>query len=79
MIPTAPLAQIKNKPLPKALADAILNRFEEAFRVTILKVSPVPKRRVPANRKSEKVQLTSVLNCMAIKGIISKNMVAMAI
>ena len=34
-----------------------------------IKIKPVPKRRTPAKRKSNNFQFTSLVNCIAIKGM----------
>lgn len=68
-MPTASSAQTSKK-IPKMKAKSP-NRISGvfAFRHTHSPVIPVPKSRNPITRKSENVQETSVVNCMAINGI----------
>ena len=71
-MPTANSTQIKIKIRRRAAHIAIRYVFFRTLWITSSQRNPVPPSKTPAAMKSKKVQFTSFVNCIAIKGMSNK-------
>ena len=68
-IPTASSAQMKNRITRRVTHTVILSLLLFTFLITSSIIIPVPDNNTPATIKSNNVQLTSSVNCIAINGM----------
>ena len=68
-MPTASSAQISNRPTSRATHKIIRQMFLFIFLKASSHNRPVESNRVPATTKSNRVQFTSFVSCIAIAGI----------
>lgn len=68
-MPTASSAQTRRRPISIAAHRAMRYFVWVTFRNTRSTIKPVPISRAPATTKSDKVQCTSSVNCMANNGM----------
>ncbi len=78
MMPTAAFIQMRRNAARSAMPTANRYTIWPDFLDTSSYVRPVPNRRTLAKTKSLKVQTTSSVNCIAIKGISNKSAVTTA-
>jgi hypothetical protein len=71
-IPTASSAQIRKNASKITIQRIILFAVVLTFRKTSSQIKLVPERRIPITTKSNRVQFTSSVNCIAINGISNK-------
>lgn len=72
-MPTASSAQTRRKATRRATEKAIRYLIFFIFLITRSKIRPVPSSRTPATTKSNGVQFTSSVNCIAINGMSNRN------
>lgn len=74
-MPTESSAQTNNKSRTISMTSGIRYAALLIFLATNTILNPVPKSKIPATRKSAIDQFTSLVNCIAIRGINSSNIV----
>ena len=68
-MPTASSAQMSRRTTRRATQTAIRYLILFIFLITSSHIRPVPSNRAPATTKSNRVQFTSSVNCIAINGM----------
>ena len=68
-MPTASSAQMSRRTTRRATQTAIRYLFLFIFLITSSHIRPVPSSSAPATTKSNRVQFTSSVNCIAINGM----------
>ena len=71
-MPTASSAQMSRRTTRRATQIAIRYLILFIFLITSSHIRPVPSNRAPATTKSNRVQFTSSVNCIAINGMSNK-------
>ena len=72
-MPTASSIQMKRRTARRATQIAIRYLILPIFLITSSHNRPVPSSRIPATTKSNRVQFTSFVNCIAINGISNRS------
>ena len=78
-MPTASSAQVRNSSNKMTTKSMVLDKPVFTYLITSSIASPVPRSNIAAITKSESVQFTSFVNCMAIKGMLKIKAVAISI